>query len=404
MPLNLNNPKVLEAIKWQAEQIFLFDLSEKARQIVLNLPKMLVEVPIERAEDQFAYQDILVRAKFIALPILSDGEIVELMQSSFVQIFEMPGYDLWKKLKTKLITLPQFEDRDNLKKRIREALLMNDQVLTKETMFLDNKSVKGTVKNWLTDYHRSLGTGEVEALKLSQHLISGVNTKNLSGESRKKLEYLLKIYEKLKVSSAKIQAVEESMIFNVEGELDFFVEGVAEKIGREIKEVVKRLEGLEEILEVKNELEAKYKGSEEKLRMVEDEKKKILKITKGDFKKLAGILYKVVNAAPGKASNKISAEAVLKILSEQGELENLLEEKEFNEMMASYLREKGRITDLDGFKVNPRAPQYVSIFLQYILKDKIGLTEDESGRIGMQLFNLLMKKGADLESREFRWS
>lgn len=413
MPLDLNALKILEAVKWHTEQAVNFDSIEKAHKIVLKLSKLLAETRVERPDAEFEYQSALMRAKFIALPVLRDGDVIELMQSNFVQIFELPDYDLWGKLKIKLISIPQFEDRDVLKKKIREALLQNDQAITKESLILDTKSVKGTVRNWLMDYHRSVGTGKIEAIQLSQYLINGANTKSLSQESREKLDFLLKFYEKLKLSSIDLEGVEETMIFNVEGELDIYEEGRVERIGHDAKELLKKLEGLEIAEEVKGELEVKYRGSEEEIKKVEAEKKKLFKTTNGDFKKLSDLLFKVIKPMPGKASNKIQVEAILKILAEAGKLEELLEEKKFNEIMVVYFKEKGRPEQLEGFKVNPRAPEYMAAFLKHILIDCVGMSEDESGRLGMQLFNTLAKKNFDskyqgliyfdLENREFKW-
>lgn len=413
MPLDLNNPKVLEAIKWHSGQAILFDLPLKAHQIVLSLSRFLVAAPVERAEMESEYQKVLNQMKFIALPFLKEADILELIQYNLALIFEMPDYDLLGKMKTKLMTIPVFEERDTLKKKIKEVVLLNDQILTDEILLSEGKKIKGTVKNWLTDYNRTMGFEKVSALKLSEYLINVPNTKTLSEKSRKKLEYLLKFYERLKYSSLELEGIEELVIFNVEGELDVYEDGRIERIGRKEKDILKQLESLEAVGEIKTEIEARYKGFEREAKEVEEERVKILKITAGDFRKLANELLKIITVAPGKAPNKIKTEAILSVLAEKGRLENLLEEKKINEMMVAYFREKGRASDLEGFKVNPKAPQYVSAFLQHILKDKVGMSEDESGRLGMQLFNLLKKSGKDdkykglvyfdLEKKEFSW-
>ncbi len=412
MPIDLNDPRILEAFKWHTKEAALFDLPFRAHQIVLGLSRLLVEVPVERAEMQSDYQNILAQSKFISLPFLKESDILELIQNNLMLIFEMPDYDLWEKIKTKLISIPIFEDRDTLKKKIKEALLLNDQSLTEEPLLLEEKKIKGTLKNWLTDYNRLMGFEKVSALKLSEYLLSSPNAKNLSAGSRKKLEYLLKFYEKLKFSSLEFEGIEELMIFNVEGEIDIYEGGIIERIGRKEKEALKQLESLETLGEIKGEVEAKYRGFEKEAE--EKEIAKILKATAGNFGKLANELLRTITVTPGKAPNKIKIAAILKILAEKGELEKILEKEKFNEMMIAYFREKGKTLDLEGFKVNPRAPQYVAAFLKHILMDIAGMSEDESGRLGMQLFNLL-KKGSkddkykglvyfDLSKKEFCWS
>ena len=413
MPLNLNDARVSKAVKWRVNQVVLFDLSLEAEKIVLNLPKMLMGTPVARTEDKFIYQDILARAKFIALPMLREADVAELIQSNFFLVFELPDYDLWKKFKTKLISMPQFETRDAFKKKVREALLLNEQILTKEKIILGGGEVRGTIKNWLADYHQTLGTGKVETLKFSQYLLNSDNTKNLNAESRGKLDYLLKFYERLKFSSLEEEGIEETTVFNVDGEFDVYEEGRTERVGRDVKEILKRLEGVETAGEIEEELEEKYSGSVEEVKKIEEEKAKILKTTAGDFKKLSDTLFKALSPDPNKLPDKIKVEAILKILAEQGKLEDLLGEKRFSEMTLVYFRDTGKTAESEGFRVNPRAPQYVSAFLQHILKDKVRMSEDESGRLGMQLFNALAKKGADskytgfvyfdIENKEFRW-
>ncbi len=413
--LEISDPKILEAIKWHAEEAEKFDLVDKATRIVSFVSKKMAErssTPLD-VEMQMAYGNILARAKFVALPTLRDSEIVELLQNNFSLVFDIPNYDLWKKVRTKLISLPQFEDRDSLKKKIRDGLLESGQLLTKENLTISERILKGTVKNWLTDYRRALGTERVEIVKLSQYLVGGENTKILSAESRGRLDYLLKFYERLKISSIDLAGVEEITIFNVNGKLDIYEEGRIERIGHDIKEAIKQIEMVAEADVIKAELEAKYRGSETENVKIEAEMKKISSECAGDFKKLVNLLFKVANPMPGRMPNKIQAEAVLKILADKGWVDDLLEEKNFNEMMVAYFREKGRIVELEGFKVNPRAPQYVAAFLKHILMDKIGLNEDESARLGMQLFNTLAKGDKDskyqglvyfdLEAREFRW-
>lgn len=415
--LQLNDPKVFEAVEWYTNRAILFGAAGEAYRVVRLLPKYMVEVPVLDPTLRAKYEDLIVRAKFIALIQLTEGEIIDLIQNNFVLVFDFFLYDIWEKLKGKLIAMPVPEDRDVLKGKIKEALLLNEQILTNESLILDGKKVKGTVKNWLIDYNREMGGEKVSALKLSEYLLTSPNTKTLSEESRKKLEYLLKFYEKLKISSLDFEGIEEPMVFRTNGDLEVFQEGRIEKISKdvEIMKIMKRLEDLEKMEEIKREMaevRKKYELPSEEQKAIEEEEKDVLKNFGTNFKKLADELFKT--AISGKKLNKNRAVVILKILAENGNLEDLLEEKKFNEVMISYFRERGKALELEGFKVNPRAPEYISIFLQHILKDKLGMSEDESGRIGMQLFNLLKKSGKDdkykglvyfdLEKKEFRWS
>ena len=157
-----------------------------------------------------------------------------------------------------------------------------------------------------------------------------------------------------------------------------------------------------------------YKGTPTRdAKKIAAEMKKIQKAAAGDFKKMADALFQAI-PGPGRTADKIHLVAILKVLAEEGKLEETLEDKRFGEMVISYLKKQGRSGELGGFKTNPRAAQYISALLQYFLKDVAEMTEDDSGRLGMQIFNVLAKKGAgdkfqgavyfDLEKKEFAWS
>jgi 5-carboxymethyl-2-hydroxymuconate isomerase len=412
--LNLNDQKVLEAMEWYAKEAVLFGDSEAAYRIVRLLPMYIAKTSVERPDFQMAYEKIILKARFIALDRLRDEEIVELLQNNFSRLFDISLYDLWEKVRAKLVVYPDYEKRDELRKKIRESILVSEQILTSEGLVLDGKKVKGTVKNWLIDYKRAVGAGKIEALKMSEYLINSPNTKSLSAESRQKLDYLLKFYEKTKLSSLDYEGIEEPIIFNIDEKVVIFKDGQVEKPSREVREWAAGAATAEKVMEIKGSLEEKYRGKPAEIKKVEEKTAQILKSTSGNFKKLSDLLFDIINPPAGRTVDKIRAEAILKILAEQGKLEDLLEEKRFNDMMVVYFKEKGRAVELDGFKLNQRGPQYVSAFLQYILKERVGLSEDESGRLGIQLFGVLAKNGMDskyrglvyfdLEKNEFRWA
>ncbi len=411
--IDFNSPKIFEAMKWHAERVINFDLVNEARLLANFLEKNFSGSAIEHPEDEMVYQEILIKAKFIALPALEDEEIIRLLGENFTLIFEIPNYDLWNKVRAKLISIAKFEDRDDLKKKIGAALMDSGKALTKNGIILGGAEAKGTIKNWLMDARQALGSGKVEIVQLSQYLINSANTKKLSEEDRYRVDYLLKFYEKTKISSIELGGVEEITIFEVDGALDVYEEGITERIGKEIKDMVAEIQSVEATTEIKNEIQSKYRGDETDDKKIAAEMKKIQKTAAGDFKKLADILFRAI-PGPGRAVNKIQLIAILKVLAEDRKLEKLVDDKRFSEMVVSYLRAEGRSGELAGFKANPQAPQYISALLRYLLEEAAGMTNNESGRIGMQIFNIMAKGGAgdkyqgvvyfDLEKKEFEWS
>lgn len=410
--IDFNNSKVLEAIRWYVGEAVKFDLTEKARSAVLFLENNFNEAKVERPEDDLAYQNLLAKARFISIAYLTAGEIENLLKNNLSVVLEMPEYDIWKKIKVKLISLPEFDSRNSLRKTIREALLTSEQEWTGEKLTISGREFRGTVKNWLADYNSVVGTGKTETLKLSQYLTSGENAKKLSQESRQGLDYLLKFYEKMKQSSLELEGIEEITVFVVDNELDVYVEGISERIGRDIEETVKRLQGAENVGGIEEEIQAKYQGDEAESKKIEVEMKKIQKETGGDRKKLAEMLSTAIPGA-GRTANKVHLLAILKIMAESGQLADLLEEKIFSEMMTDYFKRGNGKAEAEGFKLNPKNPEYLVAFLKYALAERAGMGDDDSARIGMQLLNALAERGGekyrglvyfDLEDRQFKWS
>ncbi len=203
--LQLNDPKILEAMKHYADEAILFGDSEAAYRLVRILPGYMAKTPVESPEFKLAYEEMVLKMKFIALDRLKTEEIAELLQNNFSVLFELGDlfelgiYNLWAKVRAKLVAEPIYTGRDEMRKKIREAILASEQILTKEGLTLGGVKVKGTVKNWLADYNHAVGSGKIETLQLVQYVTNSPNTKSLSAESKKRLDYLLKFYEKIKL-------------------------------------------------------------------------------------------------------------------------------------------------------------------------------------------------------------
>jgi len=394
--LNFRDTNVLKEIKRVLDEVVKFDLIFIARKIISALSKFLREDRPISAEIQAEYQDILARAKFIILPTLGDSEIEEIILSNFTMIFNLSDYDLWAKLKIKLMLIPEFKERDNLKKRIREALSLDEQILTEETVFLDNKKVRGTIKNWLADYRQSLGADKVDIVKLSQYLIGNQNTQSLSETSRKKLDYLLRFYEKLKISSFEIKGMEGVMIFNMDGEIDIFEEGRTERIDRETKDMVFQLRSVSLARDIRESLKNNYEEDDDGIfKKIEIEKEKILKNGDISYQKLIELFWK---SAFSKTVNQSLGAATLIILAENGGLTNIFEDKNFHDVMEKYLQGNGGV-EADDFNINPKNPKYLIKFIRYALEDKIKLDEYNSAIVGRKLFELL---AINTKEKEYR--
>lgn len=172
------------------------------------------------------YKKIIIKLRFIALPLLSETEIEDLMKNYFTWQFRIPYYDLWEKLRTKLITFGVYEDRDKLKAEIKRILLDNKEIIT-------SRAKIKTISEWLRNYNNKLGTGTVKNIVRAQYFIDIKKESALNKHDIEKLKTLFSIYEKLKLSSLSPEGYEEEVPIMINNKLHVFRQGILEPIGGE---------------------------------------------------------------------------------------------------------------------------------------------------------------------------
>ena len=81
-------------------------------------------------------------------------------------------------------------------------------------------------------------------------------------------------------------------------------------------------------------------------------------------------------------------------------------------MLLEHFKRQGKQDLVDGFKLSPKAPHYLSEFLKLVLVEKLKMDEESSARWVAQLANLLKPFEGDkyaklayfdIEERKFKW-
>jgi len=57
------------------------------------------------------------------------------------------------------------------------------------------------------------------------------------------------------------------------------------------------------------------------------------------------------------------------------------------------LNKKGQDANVDGFKINPNAPQYLARFLKIVLEEKLKLSSNDAIAFGHKLSQVLAMEG-----------
>lgn len=265
----------LESVKSSLDFIIKTDDSKKAFELYNLIEKALIrhkdEMAVKKESFDF-YNKAVIKAKFIALPLLDDKEVVELIKNYFTSQFGIEFYDVLKKLKSKFLSIELYEDRDKLKENLKRTLLENKEIITSRS------SIK-MIGEWLRNYNVKLGTGVVENIKKSQYLIDLKKIKELNDEDREKLKILFDFYEKLKLSSFTPQGFEEDIPIVIDDKFYIFKQGELEAIGKKAKKartvsVPPKTQKEREIEEL-NKMAIQYAVGSLERKVVEEEIKKL---------------------------------------------------------------------------------------------------------------------------------
>jgi hypothetical protein len=81
-----------------------------------------------------------------------------------------------------------------------------------------NDSVRGSVKNWIRDYHAVVGAGNKDIMKRSSYAYHGQNAKSLSDKEKQKLLFIMKSLEKN--MPVTIDPNKEEIVFSTGGDMD----------------------------------------------------------------------------------------------------------------------------------------------------------------------------------------
>jgi len=90
------------------------------------------------------------------------------------------------------------EDLDGAKRRIENAMLKNQEIVTKEKITMNDDKLPGTIGNWLHCFTAEKGAANFDSLSISEFLSLSPNTTHLTVEEKKNLSIVLNTYRNIK--------------------------------------------------------------------------------------------------------------------------------------------------------------------------------------------------------------
>lgn len=352
------------------------------------------QFPLEYADAAKIYEDLYERALWISLPHKRESDGYVMFDKYLSSAFKIPEYDLWKKTKQWLANFP-LDRRDEIKKRVLDSLQRSSEVVTSIALEEPGLEVQaGTVGNWIRQYQGIVGVNEVDTLAKTQYFFTNKAFAALPVEERESLKKLFALVDHLKLSSKTPEGFEEDIVIEEGGKTVIISEGKEIYLDPSIEKAMRDFRGASSPEERQARLVGLLRGSDEEVQKINMLEGEIGTQTENNETKLRDLLFTFSSPVMGKEPEQDRTIAVLKHLARLGFLDNILRgDKRFFDMLTQYYQKTGKLQEVDDLKVYPTSPKHLSIFLQELLIQRIGMRSAEAARVAVQIENILKKNG-----------
>lgn len=205
-PKYLNNMIDLKNFIEQVNKLIFYLDDVGGKKLIKEIDKEGLKL-IEREPD---LNDIFIALKFLIIPFLSTAEIADLLVNYLSVGLKLDDIDINERIKQKLIFL-HINDRDNCKKTLKEALIKNEEIITRG-VFNESKNKLTTLNDWLKDYisHTSLRR---QTLERAQYFFQRAYFTKLAESEKKILKKFFSLYDFLSASSFTPEGFEDDLLF-----------------------------------------------------------------------------------------------------------------------------------------------------------------------------------------------
>jgi len=385
--------------------------------IVIALEKALSSQKFEAEYPELYvnYHSILLQGKYYCFSFISQKEVFELINKHLLLAFQL-GIDLLD-ISRQRFNIYYDDDSDQIERfNILKALIGNSEKLG--SGYIERADKRGNeqpwIKNWIFDFMRSSPTNKsLSNVDEISYINQSQNVKKLKPQERDFLLKTLRFYDFLhfpgatmgveptehrvekrepigRVYPEKIVALTEKPISRMpvtekseEPRVTAVPSAPVTTVSRLPEEPISSKQSLIEAFQ-------SYESFHNEFLRVEDQ---IMTKTQGDINK---IKRELSNAALGGDKNTLVA--CLKILARSGSLQTVLaDHAAWFAAIAESMRKKYTTSYGQGVfeqtignaKLNPGNPALLSEFLQYLLKERLGMNENDSALVGLEIGQML---------------
>ncbi|XOU94422.1 MAG: hypothetical protein ACNFW9_06365 [Candidatus Kerfeldbacteria bacterium] len=374
----LSNQPIFDEINKEIDRYIEMDNISDAKDLLDELNDILGTIKSSELTDQ--YKIVVNKLKYICLSILPERKVAYLFENSLISGIELE-IDIFGKLDVLFNLLRDRETGFETHRLLARNIGNNNEKLgnSKIKVSNENKLSNPTLANWIRDFSSTLTNNEIPSyLEEAEYINSNSNVKSLSVSEKESLKNILRLYNYLRFPVRKEDKVIETGHHVGKDEL---------KLPNDDKPD-KTYSG--NPLEILKEKYNEYRRARWNILRLEDE---ILVATKGDIE-----LIKKELASAARLSQQDRLIACTKILARQDSLAEALGNSPawvnaLGENIISKYTRTNEPSDISvvvsQLKDNVSAPAVISEFLQYLLIDKLGMSDSDSALVAIDIGQLL---------------
>ena len=200
----ISQSEFLSLLQKEWEDVLFHLDTTRAAKIDNQLSPLLKQASLNNQLTE-SYNNLLTRFQLVALPHLPINKVTVLITNYLLLALTLQDFDLLGQLKSFLGIFDPWT-RDDAKEKILDALRNNMESLPSKV-----NTVISTIKDWLNNYDKELGTGLIENIKQAAYFARQLN--GLSQGDQAKIKMIFKIYEYLKITSKDLKNFDGEFIF-----------------------------------------------------------------------------------------------------------------------------------------------------------------------------------------------
>ncbi len=376
---DLENNDTFKKIDELADEYHRYFYIGEAGELWLFLNKLISDADIEDSNSYIfkTYQPILDKLAWVYFGFLGKSDLKKLFENKLLL-----GVDLEINFinEIKILFMLNVASWINLKNILIDSLKNNLEHLGENILTIGDKEETSIIKNWLIDYDEFIDIKKSgENIDLVNYLNTNDNVKKLNKQDRNILVKILEVYNYLRFGLSAQSEVKENNLsrepVKLPGKEPTKKVFQASEIAEDIKPKEKQASAIEKLLK-------DYQKFEADLSKIGFLRKEFEKYNK-EIDKLSQRF---------KTSKKGEALAVLIFIC-QNKLLNLffLDNQDLLSEFKKYLSQKFSSDLINNIIENSTKAETVSLYLQFLLNEKLKLSAKDSGLMGMHLANIFKK-------------